>query len=399
MQDRFSQFVGPIVALLLLPLLGSPPDRFPADDLLSRKKKLKRKGGSEETEKAVRAGLEWLERHQDEDGKWNSDGFGERCIDKEKKCGGPGFKYWDAGVTGLALLAFLGTGHTHMQGDFQYPVAMGIEWLKKNQKEEGDLDGAFGYVEVAEGKPKPEWVYNHAICTLAICEAYAASGDATLEEPAQRAVDLCVRARNPELAWRYGIRSDDNDTSVTGWMVQALRAAKVAGLEVPEDAFLGAREWLDRATSPGGATGYRSPDGSSSFLLMQQEKYDRVPCMTAVAMLTRIFTGQKKSAKVIRKGKSLLLKRTPAWPDDSIRLVNMYYWYYGTYGMFQMGGTGWGKWNKALKEALLPAQRKEVEVAGSWDPVGEWGIAGGRVYSTAISVLTLEVYYRYDRIK
>ena len=32
--------------------------------------------------------------------------------------------------------------------------------------------------------------------------------------------------------------------------------------------------------------------------------------------------------------------------------------------------------------------------AGSWDPSGPWGRYGGRLYSTAISTLTLEVYYR-----
>ena len=36
---------------------------------------------------------------------------------------------------------------------------------------------------------------------------------------------------------------------------------------------------------------------------------------------------------------------------------------------------------------------------GSWDPVGAWGSAGGRVYATAINCLTLQVWTRYQRIK
>ena len=35
---------------------------------------------------------------------------------------------------------------------------------------------------------------------------------------------------------------------------------------------------------------------------------------------------------------------------------------------------------------------------GSWDPVGPWGVDGGRVYSTAILAMCLEVYYRYDKV-
>ena len=45
---------------------------------------------------------------------------------------------------------------------------------------------------------------------------------------------------------------------------------------------------------------------------------------------------------------------------------------------------------------MLPLQRKDAHIAGSWDPEPNWvGRSGGRVYSTAINVLTLEVYYRY----
>ncbi|MCZ6689028.1 MAG: terpene cyclase/mutase family protein [Planctomycetota bacterium] len=352
-------------------------------------------GGSAGTERAVLAGLQWLVRHQDEDGRWNSDDFNENC--SKSKCGDAGFAYWDGGVTGLALLAFLGAGHTHRHGKFRQTVRKGLNWLKKNQKQGGALDGAFGYVEDEPGRPKEEWIYNHAICTMAICEAYAVSRDFTLKKHAQRAVDFCLRAQNPNFGWRYGVRSGDNDTSVTGWMVLALKAAKTAELNVPKTAFMGARSWFDRATSQSGVTGYRAPDGSSSYLPMQQGKFEAVPCMTAVAVLCRIFTGQKKSDEVIKKGERELMKYLPSWPKDSTKPVNMYYWYYGTYAMFQLGGRSWREWNKAMKPALLPTQRQGGDEDGSWDAVGEWGIAGGRVYSTAINVLTLEIYYRYER--
>ena len=229
-------------------------------------------------------------------------------------------------------------------------------------------------------------------------EAYGASGDSTLEDPARRAVDLSLRAQNPNFGWRYGIRSGDNDTSLTGWFVQALGAAKNAGLDVPEEAFRGAQAWFDRATaSQSGATGYRAPDGASSYLLKQQGKYEPLPCMTAVAVLGRILSGQRKSDELILKGSLRLMKSTPLWPKKNVRTVNMYYWYYGTYAMFQIGGDDWKRWNKAMRKALLGRQNRSGHGAGSWDPVGEWGIAGGRVYSTAINVLTLEVYYRHKR--
>ena len=81
--------------------------------------------------------------------------------------------------------------------------------------------------------------------------------------------------------------------------------------------------------------------------------------------------------------------------------VDMYYWYWGTMAMFQMGGDSWGKWNEALKEAVVKHQHLKGSGAraGSWDPAGPWGAQdGGRVYSTALMTLCLEIYYRYDRV-
>ncbi|MEW6073958.1 MAG: hypothetical protein AB1726_15360 [Planctomycetota bacterium] len=46
-------------------------------------------------------------------------------------------------------------------------------------------------------------------------------------------------------------------------------------------------------------------------------------------------------------------------------------------------------WNEALRRAVLGAQRAEGSARGSWDPVGPWGWAGGRVYSTAMMALSL----------
>jgi hypothetical protein len=77
---------------------------------------------------------------------------------------------------------------------------------------------------------------------------------------------------------------------------------------------------------------------------------------------------------------------------------DMYYWYYGSYAMFQMGGRHWKAWNKAMKTAVLDSQRQDGAHLGSWDPVGPWGMKGGRVYSTASMVLCLEVYFRYGKV-
>ena len=65
--------------------------------------------------------------------------------------------------------------------------------------------------------------------------------------------------------------------------------------------------------------------------------------------------------------------------------------------MFQVGGPKWKEWNKSMQSSLLPTQCMGGPEDGSWPPVGEWCLAGGRVYATAINALTLEIYYRYER--
>ena len=126
--------------------------------------------------------------------------------------------------------------------------------------------------------------------------------------------------------------------------------------------------------------------------------------MTAVGVLCRIFSGESRRSETIRGGVKILMAHPPRWQDARGRLlstINLDYWYYGSYALFQYGGPEWKKWNAAMQDALLNSQRKGEHLCedGSWDPIDEWGIAGGRVYTTAIGAMTLEVYYRFVRMQ
>ena len=80
--------------------------------------------------------------------------------------------------------------------------------------------------------------------------------------------------------------------------------------------------------------------------------------------------------------------------------MDYYRWYYATLAMFQMGDTYWKKWNEALKTALCTTQQKGGCEDGSWDPATVvFGLKGGRLLSTAMGCLSLEVYYRYAPVK
>ena len=100
-----------------------------------------------------------------------------------------------------------------------------------------------------------------------------------------------------------------------------------------------------------------------------------------------------------------LAAHTPLWREQkgrSLSTINLYYWYYGAYALFQYGGQPWDRFRTAMTSTLCDNQRSaekgdNLEVDGSWDPIGEWGVAGGRVYATAVGAMTLEVFYRFQR--
>ena len=352
-------------------------------------------GGTSITEPYVEKGLDWLARHQTPDeGYWDADGFQNQCTGT--LCDGRGYPLYDPGVTGLALLAFLGAGYTHTAGKYKNTVSSAIKFLKRIQ----DPEGCFG-------TQTGHYMYSHAVATLAMTEAFGMTQSPLLRRPVEKGLAFIYRAQNPnpsgtgKLAWRYSVQPGDNDTSVTGWVVMALKSARSAGLEVPGSVLEGARTWLDQMTDPvTGRCGYvqsgvspvRAPGREATWPRSRSE------AITAVAMLTRVFLDEDpETSRPIQQGVKLCLERLPVWNDKDGSL-DPYYWYYGTLAMFQVGDQPWKRWNRAMKRAIMDHQCKSGCETGSWDPLGPWGEDGGRVYTTALLTMCLEVYYRYGKV-
>ena len=97
------------------------------------------------------------------------------------------------------------------------------------------------------------------------------------------------------------------------------------------------------------------------------------------------------------KHADLLLTSLPDWDrKDGVR--DMYYWYYGSFAMFQMGGEHWKAWSQALKRVIQRGQRDDGDFKGSFDPSGPWGYSGGRIYSTAMYVMALQVFDSAEKL-
>ena len=327
-----------------------------------------RGGTSRRAEAAVRAGLRWLATAQEVDGSWS-------C----RRWGGGGD--YDVGMTGLALLAFHGAGYTQDKGPFKPQIRRALAWLRASQKPGGQFP----------------WrtFYEQGIAAMAVAEAYAMGRSPRVGRMAQRAIDYVCRVQPDHGGFRYGgaVPRAQGDTSVTGWQIMAIESALSGGLDVPAEAIGRCQVFLRSTYRDAGATAYlvANPDGA--------------PATTAVGMLCRLFLGGGGDDEIRAAAHYLLEheKRDGGPGKGRNRLVgDLYYTYYATTAMFQMGGEHWAVWNRLFREPLVAAQVQTWRDArgrylhGSWDPANHaWGRRGGRVYTTAMALLSLEAYYRF----
>jgi hypothetical protein len=301
------------------------------------------------------------------------------------------------GKTGLCFLAFLGAGHTPGVGEHGATAERALRFLLSVQD---PATGHFG-----DGLS-----YSHGIATYALAECFALTSDERLRAPLEAGVARILAAQvasGPD-AVRGGWGYFDADgpaydawprVSISAWQVMALESARLGGLEVPDAAFDAAHEFLLRAWDPRlGAFRYsHDPSRLGSG-------YATLPGSTPAALFALALLGEDLTAERFSAARRFVAERAPqgyAWRGEDAFVeradANLYFWYYGTLACFRLGGTAWERWNMALKEALLPTQ----ETDGSWEALDLYArdYAGDREgdlsYTTALCVLSLEVYYRY----
>lgn len=360
------------------------------------------------TENAVDRALRWLAMHQSVDGSWDCATFG----------GGQ----HDTAVTALALLAFLGNGNSSRFGTYRRNVAAAQGWLLRQQRADGHV-GPFRY--------------EAAIALMALCEAYGMSEEYALAAPVQRAVDAACRSQNPDGGWRYtpgsglldsasavGPGGKASDTSVTGWWVMGLKAAKTAKLNVPQATWSGVHRYFQAVgvTAGEGAGGAREGlagnAGSGSVygaVGLYQPGGKVTPVCTSAVMCCGLFLGLGRDDPRVRGCATTLIEESlgekcflpGARTGQGAGSQNFYLWYYESLGFFQLGADdpAWLDFNPKMVHELTTTQRMDgtfAQYKGSWDCNNGHSFHGGdrwgRVGQTAVGALMLEVYYRFERV-
>ena len=355
-------------------------------NLQGRSKLLKRYGGSEKTESAVEKALDYLVSVQNANGSWGSS---------------DSLKTGDvAALSSLALLAFFSHGETFQSEKYGDNIRRGCDFL----------------IELSN-TPNIEYAgkgFGHAILTYALAEGFAITGSLSLRNALEQRLKYIVSHQNKfgSFAMNYDnspqapptseqlenplfkeiiIGESACDLSLLGWHIQALVAAKNAGVQVEnlDKSLALALEALIKI--------HQAEHGGFS----QGINMKRLPAndnMNPVGLLGMYFLNAGNSSPARRAERILEKISPPYWTRSGA--FPLYRWYYQTQALFQSEkgrGKRWKTWNENLKTELMKHQREN----------GSWGMPHGdnsfrvknktdlAIYSSSLCALMLQVYYRY----
>jgi hypothetical protein len=354
----------------------------------------------DDVEAAVTRGLRWLALHQHKDGHWSLTDF-PKCARTEPlpdgkaapcNCGGAAKKENEVAATALAVLPFLGAGcgpkptKEKNSPDYSETVKAGLEWLVAKQDKGGSFDAD---------------LLVHGQATLALCQAYGLTADPKFKEPSQRALDYLVKAQDPKGGGWGHTKDKPAEVVVTGWVMMALKSGQMAGLDVRREAlnqcdrFIDSCETEREVTVEGRKVKQKGGYGNAAGM-------DEAPLWTAEGLLCKQYLGANPRNPGLLAGAERLKENPPGKAGD------LAFEFFAAQVMHHMGGDNWKFWSEGpegkngLRDVLSKRQdggdkAKRDHQKGSWGPddLGKDN-DGGRLTATALSLLTLEVYYQHS---
>ena len=302
------------------------------------------------TEQIINGALRWLASKQNANGSWSAS--------EGRRSEQP------VAMTGYVLLAFMATGNLPEEGEYARQVKAGLDFLLDGIGVDGQYRGVDG------GK----YMYNHGIATIALGELYGQSRNPAIREKLQRAIRLIVTTQSGngqnKGGWRYQPRPGDADISVTVLQVVALRAAKNAGLDVPQQTIDDAVDYVKRCAVRGGGFAYQAGQGGPGY------------ARTAAAIYSLQVCGHYDDPLVLAGSQFLFDHKS-----------ERQHWTYGSNyagpAQYMIGGDVWRRWYEFMKADLLPTTRRVGEMC-FWDDREV-----GSVYATACYTTILAMPWHY----
>lgn len=310
---------------------------------------------------ALELALNWIARHQCDDGGWSFDlaacpGCGGRCSNS----GDPSKAADRTAATAVAMLPFLARGHTPVDGPYGGPLARGTAFLAALSRDgQGKAYGDGGNL------------VSQALATRVLAESIGAEQDPSLAAPAQLAIDYVAASQDLGGGGWSLVPSQPGSTTVTAWCVLALDSAHRVRLNVNPMVIKRAAGFLDAVQADRGVSyGEREPSVEARA--------------SAAGLLCRRKFGWKNQNPFLQAGVSRILEMGMG-PD-------LEYCFFANCLLHEVGGDSWGLWSNRAQPWLIDLQQTIGHEAGSWfDGVagGRDGRASGRLYTTALAALLL----------
>lgn len=330
-------------------------------------------GVPKEYRSTVRKALEWIAKNQQKDGHWASNG-----------------NQYAVAMTGLAGMALLAEGSTLRSGKYSKNIRRATEWLMIRSNKGGNRDGLIG--DTSNPSERSRYMYGHGFALMFLASVYGEEQDEErrerLKDILTRAVKYTVNAQSSRGGWYYTSKAEggDNDEgSVTITQVQALRAARNAGIEVPAASIKGAYKYLKLCTSPSGGVYY-------SF----RSKNER-PAITAAAVAC-VFNAGEYDDPLGKQWLKYCQRTIPmAGGGAGVRIGHdEYTHYYFAQCVYVLGDDRWDKLFKnsskekitwsSYRKALFTKLKQSQSNDGSWTQSSY-----GQIYPTALYATIMQL--------
>ncbi len=304
---------------------------------------------TEDTDRAIQSGLSWLAKNQNTDGSFGS-----------------GTYRGNIAVTSLAGLAFMASGSSPGRGPYGAPIDKALEFVMDNTSPSG-------FISVERSSTHGP-MYSHGFGTLFLAEAYGMTHRPEIREKLRKAVQLIIDTQNSEGGWRYQPIKHDADLSVTICQINALRAARNAGLYVPKDTVNACIRYVKLSQNPDGGFRYMLSGGPSS-------EFPR-----SAAGVVALQSAGEYDSREVREGINYLRRSNQGMRFG--RRNNHYYYgqYYAAQAMWIQGGEAWAEWYPTVRDEL----QKRQMLKGYWPDNTVCS-----EYGTAMALIVLQIPNNY----
>lgn len=333
-------------------------------------------GLSKEEQDCVDKGLTWLASQQHRDGHWEANGGA-----------------YPTAMTALAGMALIMEGSTLREGKYADKIRRAVDWFVERAQPNGLLADTRNPTEARQ------YMYGHGFGQLFLASLHGEEEEERrrkqLEEVLTKAVKFTGEAQSGAGGWGYVSAKDQNfdEGSVTITQMQALRAARNAGIVVSKEVLDKTREYLEKkCTGPDDMVQYRPGQPAIT------------PGLTTAGVACYFCAGEY-DAPIVKRWLKALKQRIGALGGGAGRMGHdEYTHYYWAQSLYILGEDGWERlfpgtpkaeqlnWS-GYRKVTYPALMKSQGSDGSWGSAAgsQWaGIGAVYVTSMFLTILQLE---------